>query len=129
LSAEQVRALMAVVTDPSDRMLLTKTLTLGMKARAIVVPPETFTAHFVGTVDEQTLTARKTTSKLKRYARKAGLNEDQINLRVWCLTGRKLMSSLGVIELVNVIGHNPDLSQGIQWKPLHGIGRRSKAII
>lgn len=128
LSTEQVRALMATVTDPSDRMLLVKVLTLGTKARAVVVPPEKFTAHFVGAVDEQTLTTQKTTRKLKRYARRAGLNEEQINLRVWAMTGRKLMNSLPLIELVSVIGHNPEPA-GIDWKPLHGIGRRSKAII
>lgn len=129
LSAEQVRSLMSVVTDLGDRTLLMKLLTLGARARTVAETSTNFAAHFAGLTNEHTLTAQQASRKIKRYARRAGLDERQVSLRVWCLTGRKLLDSLGAIELVNVVGNNMQSDQGVNWKRLHGIGRRSKAII
>jgi hypothetical protein len=125
LSAEQVRKVMSIVAYPADRMLLVRLLTLGLKARTVTMPAETFMAHFTGT-NECELSSQRTTRKLRRYARQAGLNEKQVSLRVWCLSGRKLLETLGPAELTSLLDHSPNRSaQPVEWKPLHGIGRRS----
>lgn len=127
LSAEQVGSVMAVVTDPNDRMALMQLLTLGTKARTMEVNAETFGAHFAG-CNSTMLSAQQASRMIKRYARKAGLDESQVSLRIWCQSGRRLLDSLGAIEFLRMVGA-PETSQGVNWKPLHGIGRRSKQAI
>lgn len=125
LSGEQVRKVMSIVAAPSDRMLLVKLLTLGAQARTITPPADTFLAHFMGE-NECELSAQTMTRKLKRYAREAGLNEKQVSLRVWCLSGRKLLDTLGPDEVASLLDHSPrEVPSRVEWKPLHGIGRRS----
>lgn len=123
LSMEQVKALMSNVSDRSDRMVLVKLLTLGMRARSIAAQTETFGAHFAGSIPDRDPTTQQLSRMLKRYAAKAGMKPEQISLRVWCLTGQKLVNVLSVRELVDLLGHS-DTSQ-VDWRPLHGIGRRN----
>lgn len=127
LNAEQVHALMSIVTDPGHRLCLMQLLTLGTKARQLQIVPESFGAHFVGCTSS-TLNAQQATRMIKRYAGRAGLDASQVSLRVWCVSGRRLLDSLGVIEFLKVV-ETPDVHQGVDWKPLHGIGRRSKHAI
>lgn len=124
LSAEQVRAILSVVSDPAHRVLLVKLLTLGAQARTVPPPATTFGAHFAGETSMEEKTAQQMSRMLKSYAAKAGLNERQISLRVWCLTGRKLCEVLDIREFVDLIGHAEKPSP-VEWRPLHGIGRRS----
>ena len=125
LTTEQVRKMISIVADHSHRILLVKLLTLGPKARITRQPAETFIAHFMGP-DEREMSAQETTRLLKRYARQAGLKEEQVNLRTWCLTGRKLAATMNPAEFVSLLDHRPnEFAQSVQWRPLHGIGRRS----
>lgn len=126
LTADQVRKVMSIVMDPTDRMLLMKLLTLGMQARTITATTETFAAHFVGNTQAE-LSAQQASRKIRRYARRAGLNEQQVSLRVWCQSGRRLMDILGTMEFLKLV-ETHDTSPAVEWKPLHGIGRRSKSV-
>ena len=125
LTTEQVRKMISIVADHSHRLLLVKLLTLGSRARTVTEPALTFSAHFMST-GERELSAQETTRLLKRYARQAGLNEQQVNLRTWCLTGRRLAATMKPAEFVSLLDHRPnEFAQSVQWRPLHGIGRRS----
>lgn len=128
LNAEQVRSVMAKVTDPDDRMLLMKMLMLGRQARTITVPHSTFAAHFAGEQTERTLSAQQASRKIKRYALQAGLDETQVSLRIWCQSGQALVKSMEALEIVRMVGSNLEPGDGANWKPLHGIGRRSRTL-
>lgn len=125
LSADQVRSMMAVVSDKDERLLLVRLLTVGSMARTVrTVANDTFRAHFMGAQDE-TLSSKEVSRKLRRYARKAGITTD-VNMRTWCKTGRKLMSEQGIADLVSLLSGPTDAPA--PWKPLHGIGRRSHTV-
>lgn len=126
MNAKQVRALMAVVSDRSDRMLLVRLLTLGTTARTVQEPA--FMSHFLGAEQEHTLATQKVTRVLKRYAGKAGLNAKQVSLRVWCLSGRRLVETLAPVELSELLSARVDQEpcQVVEPKLLHGINRRSQ---
>jgi hypothetical protein len=125
LDAGQVRAVMSVVSDSSDRILLAKLLTLGAKARTEWAA-EGVAAHFIGEMEEQGLSAQRVSRKLRRYARRAGLDERAISLRIWCQSGRQLVRSLEMRELVDLLGGKPEPVTGVSWRLLHGIGRRTR---
>jgi hypothetical protein len=128
LSADQVRIMMSVVTKYQDRMLLVQLLTLGSRARMLNQTPGLPVNNLAAEIPQKSLNAQQATRLVKRYARRAGLNEKQINMMVWCQTGRQLLEILGPIELAKVIGRNPEEPEGIDFKPFHGIGRRKRRV-
>jgi hypothetical protein len=102
------------------------------------------TAHFVGRQTltpspspwkgEGELTTQDLTRRIKRYARKAGINEKQVNLRVWRMSGQRLLGTLSRAEFMRFMETlTPALSlQGegaVEWKRLHGIGRRGGSLV
>jgi site-specific recombinase XerD len=126
LSADQVRAMFQRVIDGADRMLLMRLLTLGSRARRVVVSPDgSFMAHFLGQANEQDLTAQEVTRRLKRYARKAGLDHTTINLRTWCISGRWLLKNMSIKEVVSLAPSPIDDDRHVTFRPLHGINRRT----
>ena len=130
LSADQVRALMSMVSDRADRILLVRLFTIGSAARTVPLTHENFGLHLIGAGREHLLATQKVTRLLKRYGRNAGLDARQINLRVWCLSGRRLVETCTPAELSSVLearaGQNAERVVGYS-KALHGIGRRSFA--
>ena len=125
LSADEVRAMFRHVIDGADRMLLMRLLTLGSRARRVKVSPDgSFMAHFLGEANERDLSTKEVSRRLKRYAKKAGLDDTEINLRTWCISGRELLKHLSVKDVVS-LAPSPTEQPHISYKPLHGIGRRS----
>jgi hypothetical protein len=128
LTADQVRAMFQHVVDATDRMLFMRLLTLGSQARRVKLSSEgSFLAHFLGEANEQDLSTKAVTRRLKRYAKKAGLDHTEINLRTWCISGRQLLRHLSVKDLVS-LAPSPIEPAHISYRPLHGIGRRSQSI-
>lgn len=129
LSGAQIRAMMSVVSDPADRMLLVRLLTLGTQARTVNVPTDDlFSSHLIGAEQEHRLASQKVTRVLKRYGRNAGLDPRQINLRAWCLSGRKLVETCTPAELLSLLDARAEQDAGkvVEYsKALHGLGRRS----
>lgn len=129
LSAAQVRALMSKITDRSDRILLGKLLVLGPAFRSVEFSDGSPQAHIAGEDPRRDLTTRQITRRLKRYAKRAGLDETQVTLRVWCASGQRLVSILTTTELVELLGNNrEETSRPVAWKRLHGIGRRRAVV-
>jgi hypothetical protein len=129
LSADQVKAILAEVADRADRMLMVRLLTIGTRARKVELAASDFAAHFLGLVKERELSAQDVTRRLKRYARKAGIDSDLVNLRVFCASGRRLLKHLDVKELVEYFAPVPfSASDTLVSRPLHGIGRRSRSM-
>lgn len=127
LSAEEIRSIIAHVNDRDDRMLVVRLLTLGRQARHVQKEADTFMAHFLGMQAECHLSAQDVTRKLKRYARKAGVDANRVNLRCFCLSGRELLKGMDVKELVEFMEPAPlATSDAFGKKMLHGIGRRSE---
>ena len=65
------------------------------------------------------------TRKIKRYARLAGLKDDQVSMRTLVRTGRDLTARHNATFIVENILPRPAVPT-VEWKPLHGIGRRSR---
>jgi hypothetical protein len=129
LSGAQIRSVMSMVADRADRILLVRLLTLGSQARTTPLSDNLFSSHLLGAEQEHTLGSQKVTRLLKRYARNAGLNARQVNLRVWCLSGRKLVETCTPAELASLLQARAEQNAGkvVEWaKSLHGIGRRSR---
>lgn len=125
LNTEQVRRLMAIVTDKAERLLLVRLLTVGPMARTMrVTVQDTFRAHFLA-AEEQEWSPKMISRKLQRYARKAGIS-GEVNMRSWCQTGRHLMREQGIADLLSLLSAPVD--EAGAWKPLHGIGRRSHTV-
>lgn len=127
LSANEIKAIVAHVIDRDDRMLVVRLLTLGRQARHVQKAANTFMAHFLGTPAEYDLSAQDVTRRLKRYAGKAGVDMNRVNLRSFCLSGRLLLKDMDVKDLVELmepvsLAANDTFGQ----KMLHGIGRRSQ---
>lgn len=123
LTIDQVRAILMIVTDQQDRLLLVRLLTIGSMARRVQVDfQETFRAHFLGGQIE--LSAKAVSRKLQRYARKAGISAE-INMRTWCKSGRNLMRAQGINDLVTLLTQTGSQPES---KPLHGINRRSHLV-
>lgn len=131
LSATQIRTLMSMVSDPANRMLLVRLLTIGSTARTVSLSDNTFMSHLLGAEREHTLASQKVTRLLKRYARNAGLNAQQVNLRVWCLSGRRLVETCTPAELASLLEARAAFGNAgkvVEYtKALHGLGRRSFA--
>lgn len=125
LSLAQVRNLMTVVSDPADRLLLVRLLALGPSAKTAAQPADSDLARIMG-AEQDLLSAQETTRKLKRYARRAGILESEVNLRTWYQTGRQLLTALGPAGLAGLLGAQPIERSHAAWKPLHGIGRRAR---
>lgn len=130
LNAEQVRAMLSHVSDRADRMLLVRLLTIGTLARTVTAPADsTFLSHLIGAEQEHRLATQKITRLLKRIANKANLNPKQVNLRVWCVSGRRLIETLTPAELASLLETraHQDPGQVVGYaKALHGINRRSR---
>lgn len=130
LQDTQIRTMMSLVQDRAERMLLVRLLTLGSQARIVsALSDNSFMAHLIGAEREHTLGTQKVTRLLKRIASKAGLNAKQVNLRVWCLSGRRLIETLSPAELSSLLDARVQQNGKVVdfVKPLHGIGRRSFA--
>lgn len=131
LESAQIRTMMSMVHDRAERMLLVRLLTLGSQARTTTaLTDDSFMAHLIGAEREHTLGTQKVTRLIKRYARNAGLNAKQVNLRVWCLSGRRLLETLSPAELASLLDARMQQDPGkiVEYvRPLHGMGRRSFA--
>lgn len=123
LTLEQVRAILTTVHNSDDRLLLVRLLTIGSMARRVQVDfQETFRAHFLASPVE--LSAKAVSRKLQRYARNAGIS-GEINMRTWCKSGRALMRSQGINDLVTLLTQTGTAPAP---KPLHGINRRTSIV-
>ncbi|MCI0551284.1 MAG: site-specific integrase [Anaerolineae bacterium] len=113
---DQVRAFFRQVKD-ADRELMVSILLTGHQPK-----PQ---AHWLPSTHR---TTQEITRKIKRYARLAGLNQDQVNMRTLIRTGRALTRKYDTPHLINHILPKP-AQPTVEWKPLHGIGRRSNRLV
>lgn len=120
LSLDQVKAVMRVVSQ-SDRMaMMTQLSGLDTPRRK----PETFGMHFLGAV--ATYSAQALNRMIKRYARNAGLEAQQVTLRVWRASGAALLKTMDPAEFAELFRPVESGSETIPWKKkLHGINRRA----
>lgn len=121
LSLEQVRLFFSVIKSRTDRALMASIFFTGSQ-------PYTMPAHFagLGMSDGSRLTTQEITRRVKRYAKMAGLNEAEMNLRTMKRSGKILMDEQGTLELLKVTTPSPSKDRNrISYRPLHGIGRRS----
>ena len=129
LDAEQIRAMMNVM-EASERVALIKQLA-GVYAPSLK-PADDFMAHFMGTTTA-IYTTQELTRKLKRCARLAGIEADQVSLRVWRESGKQLLKTLSPVEFAALLTHRDTNTSAtaahVDWKKakLHGLGRRSFA--
>jgi hypothetical protein len=115
MDEEQVRAVFRHVKD-ADRELMVSLLLTGRQPKA--------EAHWLAV---RRLTTQEITRKLKRYARLAGLNEEQVNMRTWIRSGRELLGRHDARYIVEHILPKPS-KPTVEWRPLHGIGRRRQMV-
>lgn len=116
LSDDQITAFFHQIEKDSDRELMVKILLTGRRPRANV--------HWIAQPSGN-LTTQEITRKIKRYARLAGLNEQQVNMRTLVRTGRELTRKYDAQYLVDHILPKPP-KPTVEWRPLHGIGRRNR---
>lgn len=120
LSMEQIKALFAQIQKTADRALLMSILLVGEQVQT--------PAHFLGRGTN--CTTQEITRKVKQYARRAGLDETQVNLRTLARSGRVLLTHLSAQDVTRQIGTavEPVQETLVNWKPLHGIGRRTHTV-
>lgn len=123
LSLEQVRLFFSVIKSRTDRALMASIFFTGSQ-------PHSIPGHFAGlgvSNGNNRLTTQEITRRVKRYAKMAGLNEAEMNLRTMKRSGKALMDEQDVLELLKVTTPNPSKDRNrISYRPLHGIGRRTQ---
>lgn len=115
LTDEQLQAFFRQVKD-ADRELMVSVLLTGRRPQVQY--------HWLATPIVINST-QEITRKIKRYARLAGLKDDQVNMRTLVRTGRDLTARHDAAYIVEHILPRP-ATPTVEWKPLHGIGRRSR---
>lgn len=116
LSDDQIKVFFRQIQKDSDRELMVKIILTGKRPKAQY--------HWLS-LPNNNLTTQEITRKIKRYARLAGLNEEQVNMRTLIRTGRELSKKYDAQYLVeNILPKSAKPT--VAWKPLHGIGRRSR---
>ena len=123
LSLEQVKLFFNVIKSRTDRALMASIFFTGAQ-------PQSIPAHFAGlgvSDGDNRLTTQEITRRVKRYAKMAGLNEAEMNLRTMKRSGKALMDEQDALELLKVTTPSPSKDRNrISYRPLHGIGRRSQ---
>jgi hypothetical protein len=114
LSDDQLKAFFRQIVKDSDHELLVQILLTGRRPKAPF--------HWLSS-PRLSFTSQEITRKIKRYARLAGLNEEQVNMRTLVRTGKDLISKHDANYIVQHILPKP-AKQTVEWKPLHGIGQR-----
>lgn len=116
LSDDQIKVFFRQIQKESDRELMVALILTGRQPKSQY--------HWLSHPNGN-LTTQEITRKIKRYARLAGLNEEQVNMRTLIRTGKELTSKYGAQHLVDHILPK-STKPTVEWKPLHGIGRRSR---
>ena len=130
LSVEEVRMLMSTVQKSDERLLLARLFTLGAHVLTNPIPESDFLAHFIGVEKNQEFSAQRVSRLLKRHARLARLNESQVNLRAWVMSGRSLRRTLSALELSRLLeARTQDVNEAIVRTAFHGIGRRNRRLV
>ena len=126
LSDDQVQAFFRQIGKDADRELMVTTLLTGRQMK--------MQAHWLHTLTpgpspkrRGEYTTQEITRKIKRYARLAGLDPEQVNMRTLIRTGRALTRKYDADYLMEHILPQP-IQQTVAWRPLHGIGRRSAVV-
>jgi len=115
MSEEQVKAFFRKIEKDVDRELLVSIVLTGRQP---------IKAHWI-TTGVRALSTQEITRKIKRYARLAGLNETQVNMRTLIRTGKFLISQHDMQYLLEHLLPKP-AQPNVEWKALHGIGRRPR---
>ncbi len=113
LDDDQVRAFFRQIEKEDDRALMVRLLLTGHQPKV--------KAHWLSLSHD--LTTQEITRKIKRYARLAGLNADQVNMRTLVRTGRELVRKYDTAYLMEHILPQP-ARRTVEWNPLHGLNRR-----
>lgn len=119
LSDDQVQAFFRQVEKDSDRDLLVAIFLTGYPTR--------MHAHWLAPY-ATVPTTQEITRKIKRYAGLAGIDPEQMNLRAFVRTGRQLADKYSPEHITEHLLVRP-VEPTVAWKPLHGIGRRSRRTI
>jgi hypothetical protein len=118
LSEDQLQAFFRQICTPADRELIAAILLTGHRPK-----PD---YHWLA-ITKPGRTTQEITRKIKRYARLAGLDPAQVNMRTLIRTGLILISKYSAAYIAETLMPRP-VEQVVAWKPLHGIGRRSRSM-
>jgi site-specific recombinase XerD len=118
MSDDQVKAFFQKIEKDTDRALMASLFLTGRQPNS--------DAHWLSS--SRTLTTQEITRKIKRYARLAGLNETQINLRSFTRIGQQMIKKYSADYVAEHLLVRP-VQPMVEWKKLHGIGRRSRRAV
>lgn len=117
MSDDQVKAFFQKIEKDTDRELLAGIFLTGRP-----VP----NAHWLASSHK--FTTQEITRKIKRYARLAGLNQNQINMRSFTRNGQQMIKKYSADYVAQNLLVRP-VQPMVEWRALHGIGRRSRRAV
>lgn len=118
MSDDQVRAFFQKIEKDSDRELMASLFLTGRQPNS--------DAHWLSS--SRPFTTQEITRKIKRYARLAGLHQDQLNMRSFARIGQQMTKKYGADYIAENLLVRP-VQPMVEWRPLHGIGRRARRAV